>query len=296
MRTTKAAEWEIRQHNELTTACFKLNANELDLYFCLLAQLRQPAAAGTCYRLRLQDVAAMTGRTWNYQQFRKSALALRSRELILSQPGCLLQVAVAASVDYVPGHGEVEIELTEKIKPFLFNLKANFTSFRLQSALALTSHYAKRIYLLLCQWADKSRTRYYAVPELRQLLGVADAYPKFSALRVSVLEVALAQINARTEFSAGFETVGNCLRFHMTRRKAASSAEQLPLVHLAPDRLQTAQAHLTRMGIVCPKLCAQILTNESHLTTLFKHVYALQTGKLSARNPAGFFLHKCGLR
>ena len=125
---------EIRQHNAITTARYEMSACEMDIVFYLLSLLRKEDKLGTFYRVKVLDLMAMTGRQWNYQQFLEATSALRGREYVFQDDHRVLQVGLLASAEYLKGEGVIELEISEKIRPYFIDLKRNFTSFRLQAA------------------------------------------------------------------------------------------------------------------------------------------------------------------
>lgn len=203
---------EIRQHNVITTASQQLSAQEMDIFLYLFWLLHKDDCAGTYYRLYKKDLEKLTGRRWNYKQLMASAAKLRSREILLWVGKNKLQVGLLASAEYLDGQGCLELELSEKIRPYLVGLQGNFTSFRLQAVLRLTSKHAKRIYQLVSQWKDQGQTPFYPISELKIILGLNQAkrttgerYQKISMLQKFVLDIAVQQINEHTELAISYE-------------------------------------------------------------------------------------------
>jgi plasmid replication initiation protein len=297
---------EIRQDNALTTACHQMTAQETDIIFCLFSRLRKQDSAGTYYRVYLKELERITGREWNYKQLMASAASLRTRELSLKRGKNSLQVGLLASVEYLPRKGCIELELSEKIRPYLIDLQKNFTSFRLHAALRLTSKYAKRIYQLVSQWKDRNQTRLYTIDELKIMLGLKDAqntteeqYKKFSMFQKSVLAVAVQQINQHTELTISY-TLHKRGRSFDTIRFAIQQKEQQQVLPVAESALtaslQVAREQLVQLKIIDPRLVAQILNDATLRAELFKFSYSLKTDKLkSTRNPGGLFLTIVGL-
>ena len=153
---------EIRQHNAITTARYEMTACEMDIVFYLLSLLKKEDNIGTFYRVKVTELQQLTGRQWNYQQFFDATSALRSREYIIKneKERRTLQVGLLASAEYLHGQGVIELEVSEKMRPYLIDLKRNFTSFRLQAAFNLSSKYAKRVYQMASQWKDKPAVTY----------------------------------------------------------------------------------------------------------------------------------------
>ena len=93
--------------------------------------------------------------------------------------------------------GTIKIRLDKDMKPFLLQLKENFTSYELIFTLKFSSKYSIRLYELICSihYHDlETYKRNYGLDELRQLLG-AENYTTWQALKERVLVPAMNEIN-----------------------------------------------------------------------------------------------------
>ena len=308
---------EIIQHNALTTARYEMTACEMDIVFFLLSKLTKNDKAGTVYELRVKELEQLTGRVWNYTRLFDSTDQLRSRGYVIngekvdertgtSKP-TVLQVGLLASAEYLIGQGIIELEISEKVRPYLIDLKNNFTSYKLQAALSLTSKYAKRIYQLASQWKDIGESKTYSLDEFKYMLNLKDPkgkepeqYVKISHLQAKVLDVAVQQINEHTDLRISYELkkkgrAFDRVSFYINKQ----TPEQLPIpFELGTDdaRLQVAATNLDKLGIKDPSLIKKILTDEKLLAALFDFTYKNKTGKIAVKsNAGGLFLKMNGL-
>ena len=93
--------------------------------------------------------------------------------------------------------GTIKIRLDKDMKPFLLQLKENFTSYELIFTLKFSSKYSIRLYELICSIHYhylETYKRNYGLDELRQLLG-AENYTTWQALKERVLVPAMNEIN-----------------------------------------------------------------------------------------------------
>lgn len=93
--------------------------------------------------------------------------------------------------------GTIKIRLDKDMRPFLLQLKENFTSYELIFTLKFSSKYSIRLYELICSihYHDlETYKRNYGLDELRQLLG-AENYTTWQALKERVLVPAMNEIN-----------------------------------------------------------------------------------------------------
>jgi plasmid replication initiation protein len=107
------------------------------------------------------------------------------------------------------------IQLNEKLKPYLLQLKANYTQYTLDEVLTMQSVYAIRIYELI-----QSRIKQKILPregisvqftleELKEACGIENqqAYKTFANLRIKVLDVAKKEINEKTMYNMSYEYI-----------------------------------------------------------------------------------------
>ena len=289
---------EIRQSNAITTARYDMTALEMDIMFALLARLNKDDKPGTMYQLRVQELEQLTGREWNYHRLGPSVEALIGRCYHIEEDNSWLKVTMLASAEYIKGQGVIELEISEKLRPYLIDLKNNFTSYRLQSVLSLTSKYAKRIYELASQWKDIGATKTYSLDEFKYMLSLKDPtnkepeqYLQISNLKKFVLDIAVQQINDHTDLTISYKLgkVGRSYQsvcFYVVRHQP----QQLPIpfeLSAEDARTQTARKNLEELGIKDQTLVKQILTTETLLTELFAFMYKYKTGKIKATSNAG---------
>ena len=299
---------EVRQHNAITTARYEMTACEMDIVFYLLSLLRKEDRIGTFYRVKVTELMAVTGREWNYHQFLEATSALRTREYIFEDNNRLLQVGLLASAEYLKGEGVIELEISEKIRPYFVDLKRNFTSFRLQAAFSLNSKYAKRIYQIASQWKDKSETRTFTLHDFKVMLALKDPkgvepeqYTKVSMFKKHVLDVATTQINKNTDLRIAYKLHKKGRSFDtISFTLEVQQPQQLPLPFeeaIDQTKLQIAQQRLDELQIKDPRLVEAILNNEEHVADLFSFVHKMRTDKVKVTsNAGGLFLTMVGLR
>jgi plasmid replication initiation protein len=298
---------EIRQHNSLTTARYDMTALEMDIMFALLARLSKDDKPGTMYQLRVQELEKLTGRDWNYHRLGPAVTSLVGRNYHIEDGDSWLKVAMLASAEYLKGQGIIELEVSEKLRPYLVDLKNNFTSYKLHSVLSLSSKYAKRIYELASQWKDLGETKTYSLDEFKFMLALKDPagkgkeqYKQISQLKEFVLDIAREQINEHTDLHVSYELVKEGRSYQKVRFFVVpQQLEQLPLpFELNSDdaKMQAARRNLDSLGIKEPGLVKHILTTSTLLAALFDFTYKHRTGKIKAdKNAGGLFLTMNGL-
>ena len=100
---------------------------------------------------------------------------------------------------YLDEHsGTIQIKLDKDMKPFLLQLKENFTQYELLWTLNFKSKYSIRFYELVksIHYHDlDTYSREFDLDELRRILG-AETYKTYQTFKVRVLEPAIQEINS----------------------------------------------------------------------------------------------------
>src|SRR5690606_24334348 len=201
-------EKRYKQHNAITSGRYDFTACQLDILFMILSSLEEGQMT---YTIRAKDIELLTGREWNYQQLRKSTEDIGSRMFEIETETSYKQLWLFQSVEYLKGQGAFEVMISEPAKPLFFELKNNFTHFQLKSVLGCTSSYAKRLYMLACQWRTVGKfPRPIPIIELKKMLGLVDKkgneqYSEITGFKKKVLDIAKKQINEETDISFDYE-------------------------------------------------------------------------------------------
>lgn len=295
---------EVRQSNALTEARFEMTATELDLFFYLLGLLKKDDYTKK-YQISITELQRITGKEYKYSQLRESTERMGSRMYeYVRENGNLLQVWIFSSCEYIAGHGIIEVELSGKITPFLFDLKEQFTSFRLYAALNMSSKYAKRIYTMLSQWKDIGIWR-TGIEELKTKLKLFDPkgkepeqYKQIGQLKSFVLDPAVNQINEYSELKVSYKLIKKGRSFtEIEFTIDIQNPKALINIDFSQDpKEQRCIKNLEEIGIKRNDLLEQIAKDEDLRQKTFKWYHDWKLGKFGkVGNPAGLLLKTLGL-
>lgn len=299
---------EIRQDNAITTARYDYSACQLDILFYLLSKLRKDDDMSTTYFIYVTEIENMTGRKWNYQQLREATEDLGSRMFEVESEKSYKQLWIFQKVEYIKGQGCLEIALSQYIRPYLFDLKNNFTSYQLHSVLKLTSKYAKRIYAICSQWKDLGESKQFEIDDLKHILKIKDPsgkepeqFKQISQFKQFVLDIAVKQINEHTELKIDY-VIGKIgrtsknIKFKIRRNQTVQTPISFD-VEATDGRSSQVKEILESFAIKDVELVNTILRDTKLVDGVFKFNYDLKTGKIkSDKNPAGLLLTILGLK
>ena len=199
---------EIFQDNALTTARYEMTETERNLLYMVVAQVKREDPPTKMYQVSVKEMAGLTGSAeLKFDSYRKASERLNGRVFRTTLPnGNYFHGSFIASAEYKRGTGIIEIELSQKVRPFYVDLNERFTKIQLAAALSLNSSYAKRIYELLCMFKNmKDKTFRRSVVDLKLMLGIVDettgkdTYPDWTKFRTNVLSVADKEINGHSD-------------------------------------------------------------------------------------------------
>jgi plasmid replication initiation protein len=305
---------EVRQHNAITNARYEYSEMQLDIFLYLLAKLRKDKTDGV-YEVSVIEMSKLTGKKYNYQQLRLATEGMGSRMFEVSTPKSYIQLWMFQRIEYVHGTGVIEVEFANPIKPYLFDLKDNFTSFQLYAALRLGSKFAKRIYTLCSQWKDKGQTQIFSLDEFKKMLSLIDdkgneQFERLSDFKRYVLDASVKQINQHTDLEIGYtlEKKGRSFNSIAFRVKSQPLAVVLPLkdehskagaalVGVSDQQAVNARLLLEKWNIKRADVVNQIMNSADLVQEVNKFAYELQTGKVKVeKNVAGYLLTRLGLK
>lgn len=132
------------------------------------------------------------------------------------------------TVELIRGEGIARIRLSNSLKPYLLELKENFTKYELINVLALKSGYSVRLYELFKSylWVGNWKV---SLEEIKEILQIKDKYPEFKILKRDVLERALKEINTYTDIVVEMETIRSgrkiaALKFNIREKQGSNEA------------------------------------------------------------------------
>lgn len=191
----------VTKHNKLIQAKYALTLQEKRLIYWLIAQIKPGDNDFHPYRVQIKELSVFLGMENNNridQQIAAVTERLMRRVMTIEEieTRSLLQVSWVSSARYHLGQGCVDIAFDPRLKPYLLQLKSQFTTIELRYALCLRSVYAMRIYELLKQYR-RIGERVLSIGELRDILGIAPhTYQFINDFRRSVIDIARREINA----------------------------------------------------------------------------------------------------
>lgn len=197
---------QLIQHNAIVKARYEMTVIEKNVIYMLLAQLSDNDPPNKVYHIYVKDIERLTGKEMNYGQFERSTMRLVTRGYTIKEGDEILQVAMVSSVRHIKKQGMIAIKFDSDIRPYLFNLKDNFTKCGFLMAMSLQSIYSKRLYEMLSQFKNTGIMR-ISIDELKYRLCILnpqtkkDKYVIWTAFANRVLDIAKRELEEHTDIN-----------------------------------------------------------------------------------------------
>ena len=190
--------------NALVEARYRLSIQELRIMHWLISLINQDDEDFKPYRLGIREFAAIVkiNPDGQYQKIKKitEKLTLRPLKIFDKYKQTFLQTTWISAAFYELKKGYVSLEFSPHLKPYLLQLKREFTKFDPNELLHFKSFYSIRIFELLKQYESIGK-RKISIDELREYCGVnPNEYRDYTAIKINIMDRATAEINAKTNY------------------------------------------------------------------------------------------------
>ena len=135
---------------------------------------------------------------------------------ITKKDGGFIFINWVASAEYVAKEAIVEVEFSQKLMPYLIELKEKFTIYNLANVMPLKSNYSIRLFELLKQY-EKIKKRTINLEELRQMVGtteinkngeiIKEDYPLYGHFKSRVILPAQKELKQKAEIYFNFQEI-----------------------------------------------------------------------------------------
>ena len=145
-----------------------------------------------------------------YMRMKEAEETLFNRRFsFFDEDGQLVKSRWISQVKYLDNEGALEIVFTPAVVQGISRIdwvKEFFTQYLLSQTAQLKSIYSSRLYELLIQWRNTGKTPIFSLEEFRARLGIEkDQYKLMSDFKKRVLDLAIKDINEKTDIKATYE-------------------------------------------------------------------------------------------
>lgn len=196
------------KHNNLIEARYNLSLNEQKIILYATSKLDRNKKKFNLLTLNIREFFSLLGTTQErYTEIREVVKELRKKEITIRKDGNELIVGWLSSIEYLGDQGEIELEFSEKLMPYLLQLKESFTRYELKNILYLKNKHSIRLYELMKQY-ERIGKREFELKELRKTFNIRDdEYLRFDNFDRVVLRSSKEEINKYTDLNIDYEKI-----------------------------------------------------------------------------------------
>jgi len=189
----------VSQDFPLVNAKYKLHTSEMKFILCAMTQLdSKNDEILQEYEIKVSELEQKLQTKQNETHLKQFAKKLMSKPLEVPTEDGWIVANWFSDIEYIRGQAKFKVRFSEKLKPYLLQLKERFVAYNLKYILPLTSTYSVRIYQLLKEY-EKLTKRYFTVEELQELLQVPKSYKPYGKFKQKVLQVAEKELLEHTD-------------------------------------------------------------------------------------------------
>ena len=220
----------VTQSNQLVEARYNLPLAEQRLILTMISKIQPSDEDFQPYRINVNELADFLGIDKNsaYRECKRITENLLKRVVSIDETDGLLQIGWVSSAKYIDGSGVVNLSFDPKLKPYLLQLKGNFTSSKLEMLLSFKSQYTVRMYTLLKQY-EKLKEREIELDLLRGILGIGkEQYLEYKNFKNRVLYPTQRELTEKADLYFEFDEIKygrkvGAIRFRIFIRKPLNS-------------------------------------------------------------------------
>ena len=214
-RCNELEHHEVRTNNNVVTksnilieANYKLTITEQKIVLYLVSKIRKDDDDFKTYTLPIKQFYELLGYKGNpkYSEMKKITKNLIGKVVEIKEEKKLKQMSWLSYVEYNENDGSVNLSFDPRLKPYLLQLKREFTSYKLKNVMELKSGYSIRIYEILKKWQTIKEVE-IPLKELREMVGSTDTYREYHNFKKRVLTTAQNEIEEKTDIAFDYEEI-----------------------------------------------------------------------------------------
>lgn len=197
----------IVKHNYLIQARYKLSLNEQKIILYAISKIDKEQKRLNVLKFEVKEFTSLIGTTEKrYEEIRKIVRSLRNKEIKIHTKDNELITGWLSSIELKKNSGIIELEFSEKLMPYLLQLKEQFTKYQLKNILYLKNKYSIRMYELLKQY-EKIGNREFKIQDLKEVIGCEGKYKDFRNFKKFVLDIVTKEINEYTDINISYHKI-----------------------------------------------------------------------------------------
>ncbi len=194
--------------NPIINAKFDITAVQMKVFLKVVASIDQSGDDMPEISISIKEFQEFVGgKAKNIHTYLQEELTkLRKKDLYYEDDRIRLEANFFSSIVYHKKEGYFTFEFSKNIKPFLLQIKDNFTVLDIRNIMYLDSIYAIRFYEF-CKEFERFRTFEFEVEELKEKFGLTDRYKNYFDFKLKVINQARTELIKNSELYFDFEEI-----------------------------------------------------------------------------------------
>lgn len=199
----------VKDNRIIRNVRYSLSAQEQKLIIYAISKVVAEDKELKKITFKLNDYFNIVGSTntgKDYQRVKATIRELRNKSWWIKDGDKEVLFAWLDTARVNPKTREIELTLSESLKPYLIDLRQNFTKYELINVLCLRSKYSIRLYEIYKSYLWLSRWE-VSLDEFREIIDVKDRYLDFTEFKRNVINPSIKEINKYTDLTISIETL-----------------------------------------------------------------------------------------
>ncbi|TDB58537.1 replication initiation protein [Arundinibacter roseus] len=194
--------------NPIINARFDITAVQLKVFLKIIASIDQSLDDIPEIKLSVKEITKFIGSgSKNIHTYLQEELSkLRKKDINYEDENIRLESNFINTIVYHKKEGYFTFEIPSKIKPFILQIKENFTVIDIRNIMHLDSVYSIRFYEF-CKEYERFKGFEYELEELKRIFGIENKYKNYYDFKLKVLNQARNELIKNSELYFDYEEV-----------------------------------------------------------------------------------------
>ncbi len=194
--------------NPIINARYDITTVQMKVFLKIIASMDQSKDDISEVQISVGELQKFVGRSSKniHKYLQDELVKLKQRNIYYEDENIRLDTNLLSSIIYYKKQGYFSFEIPKALKPFLLQIKENFTVLDIRNMLFLESIYAMRFYEY-CKEFERFKQFEIDVEEIKQRFGIADRYKNYFDFKLKVINQARTELMKNSELYFDFEEI-----------------------------------------------------------------------------------------
>ena len=203
-------QYVVKANDLIRKTRYNLTTQQQKIVLFAISKIKPDDSVNTQYELNLEELCEACGLNldaggYYYKSLKADLKKLAQREWCILPDGTETTISWIGDATIIPLNSTVYITFNPHMEPYLFELRARYTQYKLQNVLVFKGKYSIRLYEILRSYITQKELDNgtekdidIAIDDLRNILAVS-SYPRWADFDRYVIKNAVEEINECAE-------------------------------------------------------------------------------------------------